>query len=198
MDFTELSQQCVLSVEPQRMLAIVKVESGANPYAIGVVNGKLERQPRNLAEALATADALARDGWNFSLGMAQVNRYNLPKYNLDYAAAFDPCSSLRTGASILKNCFDRARPQARDTRIAWEMAYSCYYSGNFRTGFKADFKGQPSYVRKVTASMNDESDAIRVIGTRAPARRVGKGTTPQATATKELDRSWAVLGAKEI
>jgi type IV secretion system protein VirB1 len=200
MDFIGMSQQCASSVEPERMLAIVKVESGLNPYAIGVVNGRLERQPRTLAEAVATAQALGRDGWNFSLGMAQVNRYNLPKYNLDYKAAFDPCSSLRAGASILKDCYDRARPRARDTRSAWRMAYSCYYSGNFRTGFKADFKGQPSYVNKVMASIADEPSAIRVIAARAPARPPGKvPAAPAPASTKEVDNdAWAVLGAKEI
>jgi type IV secretion system protein VirB1 len=148
---------------------------------------------------MATADALERDGWNFSLGMAQVNRYNLPKYNLDYAAAFDPCSSLRAGASILKDCYDRARPRTRDDRSAWQMAYSCYYSGNFRTGFKADFKGQPSYVHKVVASMADVPSAIRVISLRAPARSMGKVPATPATAAMEAESdAWAVLGAKEI
>jgi type IV secretion system protein VirB1 len=199
MDFIGMSQQCASSVEPERMLAIVKVESGLNPYAIGVVNGRLERQPRNLAEAVVTADALERDGWNFSLGMSQVNRYNLPKYKLDYKAAFDPCSNLRAGASILKDCYDRARPQARDTSTAWQMAYSCYYSGNFRTGFKADFKDQPSYVHKAMANMGEAPGAIRVIAVRAPAQPIGKVTAAPASAAKEaVNDTWAVLGAKEI
>ena len=31
---------------------------------------------------------------------------------------------------------------------------SCYYSGNFKTGFRADFKGQPPYVTKVFSKVN--------------------------------------------
>lgn len=198
MDFIGLSQECASSVEPQRLLAMVKVESGANPYAIGVVNGRLERQPRNLEEALATVDALERDGWNFSLGISQVNRYNLPKYNLDYKAAFDPCSNLHAGASILKDCYHRARQRAQDDHSAWQMAYSCYYSGNFKTGFKADFKGQPSYVRKVEANSGDALRPIRIIATRSPTRLSGKSHIAQVVATKVPDGAWAVLGAKEI
>ena len=128
------------------MVAILRVESGFNPFAIGVVDGRLQRQPRNMAEAVATAQALERDGWNFSVGAAQVNRYNLAKYKLDYKRAFDACASMRAGSSILKECYDRAKGRAPDDRMAWKMAFSCYYSGNFKTGFKADFKGQPSYV----------------------------------------------------
>lgn len=192
MDFAALSQECAASVQPERMEAVVRVESGFNPYAIGVVNGRLERQPRNLAEAVATAQALERDGWNFSLGMSQVNRYNMPKYNLDYEAAFDPCSNIRAGSAILKDCFDRARPRATSDRAAWQMAYSCYYSGNFKTGFKADFKGQPSYVSKV-----ETAGAIRVIGARAPVRTTGRLRSVSVD-REAAGKAWDEFGAKEI
>ena len=43
-----------LSVPMSIMQHVVQVESAGNPYAMGVVNGKLSRQPRNLAEALKT------------------------------------------------------------------------------------------------------------------------------------------------
>lgn len=196
MDFLALSQQCAASVQPGKMQAIVRVESGFNPYAIGVVGGHLERQPRNLAEAVATAQALERDGWNFSLGMAQVNRYSLPKYKLGYESAFDPCLNLGAGAAILKDCYDRARPRATSDQAAWQMAYSCYYSGNFKTGFKADFKGQPSYVNKILASGGGMPSPIRVIGAGAPARSTG--AMRAAAATEAVSDAWAVYGAKEI
>lgn len=134
------------------MAAVAHVESGFNPFAIGVVGGRLERQPANKAEAVATAKALDQAGYNFSVGVGQVNRYNLPKYGLDYESAFDPCANLRAGASILVDCFGRARGQFGDEQAALQAAFSCYYSGNFSTGFKPDFKGQPSYVQKVLNS----------------------------------------------
>ena len=52
--------------------ALVSVESAFNPWAIGVVGGAL-RQPRTRAEALATAKALQDAGWNFSVGLGQIN-----------------------------------------------------------------------------------------------------------------------------
>jgi type IV secretion system protein VirB1 len=149
MDILALAQQCAPSVHPQTMVAVVGVESGANPFAIGVVGGTLVRQPRHVAEATATAQALAQAGYNFSVGVAQVNRYNLARYGLDYVTAFDACANLRAGSLILKDCFDRARVRITDEQQALHAAFSCYYSGNFATGFRADFKGQPSYVQKV-------------------------------------------------
>jgi len=64
-----------LAVPIEVMQHVVRVESSGNPYAIGVVGGRLARQPRNLSEAVVTAQMLEQQGYNFSLGIAQVNRY---------------------------------------------------------------------------------------------------------------------------
>lgn len=130
-----------LAVPMSVMQHVIRVESSQNPYAIGVVGGRLARQPKSMSEAVATAQMLEQKGLNFSLGIAQVNRYNLPKYGLgSYQQAFDVCSNIQAGTRILRECYDRARD--------WGKAFSCYYSGNFVTGYKH------GYVQKVFASMN--------------------------------------------
>jgi type IV secretion system protein VirB1 len=129
-----------LAVPQEVMQHVVHVESSRNPYAIGVVGGYLARQPRNLEEALATVKMLKSEGYNFSVGIAQVNRYNLAKYGLQsYSQAFEICPNLRAGSRILRECYDRAQD--------WGKAFSCYYSGNFVTGF------EHGYVQKIFASM---------------------------------------------
>lgn len=152
LEFLALAQECAPTVAPQTMAAVVSVESSYNPYAIGVVGGRLARQPTNSEEAVATAQQLASDGWNFSLGVAQVNRYNLPKYKVNYEEAFDPCTNLRIGSKILEDCYMRATKQTAGQQAALQAAFSCYYSGNFTRGFKPDEIGKPSYVEKVIAS----------------------------------------------
>ncbi|MFL6593483.1 MAG: lytic transglycosylase domain-containing protein [Luteimonas sp.] len=130
-----------LAVPAAVMRHVVDVESAFNPYAIGVVGARLARQPRTLPEAIATARMLADRGYNFSLGLGQVNRYNLARYGLStYALAFDPCANLRAGSRILAECYGRSGSD-------WGKAFSCYYSGNFTTGFR------DGYVQKVFASM---------------------------------------------
>lgn len=130
-----------LAVPPDVMHHVVRVESSYNPYAIGVVGGRLVRQPKNLPEAVGTARMLEQGGYNFSLGLAQVNRYNLRKYGLtSYEQAFDTCPNLSAGSRILAECHDRAGGD-------WGKAFSCYYSGNFITGYRH------GYVQKVVASM---------------------------------------------
>lgn len=131
-----------LAVSAEVMQHIVHVESGSNPYAIGVVGGQLVRQPQNLGEALATVHMLDAKGYNYSLGVAQVNRANLGRYGLDsYEKAFEVCPNLSAGARILAACYSSSGGD-------WGKAFSCYYSGNFVTGYR------DGYVQKVYDSIN--------------------------------------------
>jgi len=130
-----------LAVPAEVMQHVVNVESSRNPYAIGVVGGQLVRQPQNLPEAVATVRMLEDKGYNYSLGVAQVNRSNLGKFGLDTPEkAFDLCPNLTAGSKILAQCYASANKD-------WGKAFSCYYSGNFTTGY------QHGYVQRVFASM---------------------------------------------
>jgi len=140
-----------------------------------VVGGRLARQPKSREEAVATAQQLESDGWNFSLGVAQVNRYNLPKYQITYEQAFDACTSLRVGSKILEDCYVRASKRTPEPQAALHAAFSCYDSGNFTRGFKPDVAGKPSYVQKVLASAGVQPQAIPVV----PSIQTGSGPKPQ-------------------
>lgn len=143
LDFIPLAQQCASQVSLPTIAAIVRTESGFNPYAIGVVHGRLARQPASEAEAVATVRALERAGWNFSVGLAQVNRTNWPVYGLSERSAFDPCRNLAAGAAILQGCFELARrAHARasiDAQLDLRASFSCYSSGDFSTGYRTGY-----------------------------------------------------------
>ncbi|MBD9479312.1 lytic transglycosylase domain-containing protein [Pseudoxanthomonas sp. PXM02] len=173
-----------LAVPPTVMEHVVKVESSFNPYAIGVVGGRLARQPRNLAEAVSTARMLEDRGYNFSLGLAQVNRYNLARQGLaSYEKAFDVCPNLQAGSRILAECYSRSGSD-------WGKAFSCYYSGNFTTGYRH------GYVQKVFASWQrqagkDTAAAIPVIDRRTaanPQRAVPRATSSAAASSRVARR----------
>jgi type IV secretion system protein VirB1 len=149
LDFLVLSQQCAPVVDVRTMAALVRVESGFNPYAIGVVHGRLERQPRNLPEAVATAKYLESNGYNYSVGLSQVNRYNFARYGLTLETAFEPCANLGAGSKILTGCFTSARGRFGTDQNALRAALSCYYSGNYTTGFNQ------GYVQRVVANATD-------------------------------------------
>ncbi|ODV41467.1 hypothetical protein AWV79_35430 [Cupriavidus sp. UYMMa02A] len=180
MDFVAVAQQCAPNVAPQTLMAVARVESSFNPYAIGVVGGRLERQPRSHAEAVATARQLERLGYNFSMGATQVNRYNLAKYNESYDTIFDLCRNLRTGAAILEECFVRAKRKYGDDQAALRAAFSCYYSGNYVTGF------QHGYVQKVVSAALQPA-AIGVVPTVArPGAAANASPSPPADVPASL------------
>ncbi len=132
--FATLAAACAPLVHADTARALVMVESSMNPHAIGVVSGELDRQPRRLGEALATASALQQQGWNFSVGLAQINVRNFGRLGLTALTAFDPCRNLQAMQTILGECLDRAEHHA-PSQTALREALSCYYSGNLVTGF---------------------------------------------------------------
>lgn len=181
-----------LAVPTEVMHHVVRVESSYNPYAIGVVGGRLVRQPKNLPEALATVRMLESRGFNFSIGLSQVNRYNLDKYGLDtYEKAFEPCANLSAGSKILAECYQRASGD-------WGKSFSCYYSGNFSTGFRH------GYVQKIYASVRQGraaeaedvpgAPAIEVVG-RTARRTVPVTKHPLYSASAEAGATGGVPAA---
>ncbi len=158
-----------LAVPEDVMAHVVHVESSRNPFAIGVVGGRLLRQPRNLAEAVATVRMLEARGYNYSIGLAQVNRVNFARFGLDTPeAGFDVCNNLAAGAKILAECLQRHGGR-------WGDAFSCYYSGNARTGY------EHGYVQKVFDAM--ASGAPVAAQTEAIGLAPGRTSQAQAAAT---------------
>lgn len=148
--FLSLALACAPQLHADTAWALVSVESAFNPWAIGVVGGQLVRQPRSRAEALATARALRVEGWNFSVGLGQINVGNFDRLNLTVDAALEPCTNLTAMQTVLTECMARVPQLYRSPRteqITLRKALSCYYSGNFITGFTH------GYVRRVARAM---------------------------------------------
>ena len=144
--FLAIALACAPQVNSDTTRALAQVESDFNPWAIGVVGAALEHQPHGQAEALATARALRQAGWNFSVGLGQINVANFDRLGLSLEDAFQPCTNLAAMQTVLLGCFDRASSISsgpRSAQAALRQALSCYYSGNFVTGV------QQGYVRQV-------------------------------------------------
>lgn len=131
--FLALVASCAPAVDPGTAQALVRVESSFNPWAIGVVGGTLERQPRHRTEARATVVSLQAQGWDYSVGLAQINQRNFARLGLTAQTAFEPCRNLKAMQAVLLECRQRmdGPPQ-----VALRQTLSCYYSGNPNTGFR--------------------------------------------------------------
>jgi type IV secretion system protein VirB1 len=185
-----------LAVPAQVMRHVVHVESGANPFAIGVVGGQLVRQPKTLEEAVATAQMLKSKGYNYSLGAAQVNQINFRQYGFDtHEKAFDLCANLAAGASILANCYARAGGD-------WGKAFSCYYSGNFVSGFRSGYvqKIYDSISRGVTLAPTtaEPPAAIPLRPAGAPPDALAPASVPAAAAARSVAAVQSTTAASRI
>lgn len=143
----QVASECAPSVAPKTIAAIVTVESGLNPYAIGVNTGTpVEKQPTTERQAVAMAKALLARGANIDLGLAQINSKNLHWLRLSVEEAFDPCSNLRAAATVLETGFRSSKGKGSDGQAALQMALSAYNTGNHSRGF------ENGYVQKVLNS----------------------------------------------
>jgi type IV secretion system protein VirB1 len=155
--FLALALACAPQVHASTAHALVTIESAFNPWAIGVVGGALHRQPRHRTEAIATAEAMKAAGRNFSVGLGQINVSNFPRLGLSLSTAFEPCTNLAAMQTVLTECFERAQrksARASGDQAALRAALSCYYSGNFSTGFRH------GYVRKVVAAARNPPPSV--------------------------------------
>jgi type IV secretion system protein VirB1 len=151
--------ECIVGVEYDLMTKVIHVESSANPFAIGVVGGRLVRQPKNLQDAVATVLSLEKSGINYSVGIAQVNRVHFQRlgWKDDIRQGFDVCKNLKAGSGVLETCYTgaiKAGYLAKSNHYsAVDASLSCYYSGDFVRG------AQLGYVKKVLGT-----DAAAVFG----------------------------------
>lgn len=148
-DFDNLAKRCAPTVAVDTLRALVKTESDFNPYAIGVVGGK-SFMPKSFHEAMAKIAELEAEGKNYSVGLAQINKSNFAKLNLNAMQALDACTNLKAAAVILGDCYERASRHGADEKQSLNDALSCYYSGNFKTGYE---HGYVTKVRKHAQSV---------------------------------------------
>lgn len=143
-----LIQQCAGGLDYPVAHAIIKQESAFNPFAIGVnKGGKAVPQPKNYAQAVATAKQLLATGHNIDLGLGQINSGNLKWLNLTVEQAFNPCENMKAMQTVYLECLNKSGESGLGTKM--QRALSCYNTGNTRLGFKN------GYVNKVTKHFNN-------------------------------------------
>jgi type IV secretion system protein VirB1 len=143
----ELSQRCAPSVAPETLASVAQVESGFDPYAVGV-NGAPHRVMHlaSAAEAARVADSLVRSGADVDLGLGQINSRNLRPLQLSIAEAFDPCRNLAASGRLLSDNYRRALAREGDAQTALRAALSLYNTGDPGRGFRN------GYVARVVSS----------------------------------------------
>lgn len=140
---TALAAQCAPSVAPQTLLAVVRVESGFDPLAIGV-NGPKRAQlhPATAAEATAIAMRLIGQGQSIDLGLGQINSKNLSVLGMTISDAFDACRNLAASARVLADGYHRMAPGLGEEQVALQASLSLYNTGDPSRGFHNGYVGK--------------------------------------------------------
>jgi len=104
----ELLMMCAPAVDPVTMAAVVKQESGGQPWVLN--NNTTRKSVTFESKAAAVAAAVAAVGRSESvdMGLVQINSKNLPVLGLSVEQVFDPCTNIAAGATILAAGYERA------------------------------------------------------------------------------------------
>lgn len=176
-----LAIRCAPDVAPETLLSVVQVESGFEPFAIGV-NGAARRSQvaDTREEAVASALAHIAAGRSVDLGLAQINNKSLGWLGLTVEQAFEPCANLAAAARILSDSYARGNASQVGVQPALQTALSLYNTGDPRRGFA---NGYVAKVLKAAARYASVSPEGRADQLPEPSKEGRKATA-----------SWDVFG----
>jgi type IV secretion system protein VirB1 len=125
-----LAISCAPDVAPAQIAAIAKTESAFQTLAIHDNTARQSYQPPDKNSAITLAKNLLEAGHSLDVGIMQINTANFRWLALTLDDAFEPCPSIKAGASVL-------------------TAVSRYNTGDSRAGFAN------GYVKRVLAAAAD-------------------------------------------
>lgn len=193
--FLALTMQCAATVHPDTALDVAKTESGLNPYAIAEIIPKSERTPggksfithlpNNKDAALSIIEKIEGKKRRYSVGLMQITSTNFSQYGMTAEKLLSPCNNLAVFEKIIADCYQRGGTLKR--------ALSCYYSGNFDTGQKAESDlNQTSYIQRIGYSPPKNGYAVPS----TKADRTDESVTPEHASSPSqtpVYQSWDVL-----
>lgn len=177
----DLIHHCAPNVAPETVQAIVRVESGGNPYAIGI-NGPhhLKQQPQTAQEAIRWTRHYMNLGYSVDLGLMQVNSGNLKGLGLNLNQLFDPCTNLKAGSRILSRGYAGAVKRYGTGQTALKAALSAYNTGNYEKGFQNGYVAKYFPGNGVTVSVKAKAPEPWLASAKAK-RPISRPPNVQAT-----------------
>lgn len=165
-DLPSLIAECAPNIGPTTLMAIIKTESGGNPYAINDNTIRVTKQPKSYPEAVQVATERINRGHSVDMGLAQINSKNLKWLGLSVAQVFDPCTNLKASAKVLESGYERAAKKYGPGQQALLASLSAYNTGSLVRGFAN------GYVQKV---VNNSGKALKYSIPPMPAGLIHQG-----------------------
>jgi type IV secretion system protein VirB1 len=160
-----LLRHCAPNIAPSTMAAIVRVESGGDPLAIGDNTTGRSYYPSDRASAEALARQLLKAGHSLDLGIAQIDSMNFAGFGVTPHGIFNPCINLSIGAKILSDDYAVAVRRYGNGQIALRHAIGMYNTGSLDAGAR--------YVNRVLAAagLHEEHANVQSVVARRYAAR---------------------------
>ena len=141
--FLQLAVSEAPSIAPQTLAAFAQAESKLEPLAIGDNDTGASYRPATTAAAVALATSLLSQHHSLDLGIMQINSANLSRVGLTVATAFDPGQSIRAGAEILADAYQRCRRNGTiEEQAALRCAASVYNTGREQAGIANGYQAR--------------------------------------------------------
>ena len=182
-----LVARCAPTIAPTTMEAIVTVESGGDPLAIGDNTAGRSYYPRDRAGAESLARRLIEAGHSIDAGIAQIDSMNFAGFGVTVHSIFDPCVNLSVGARILSDDYAFAVRRYRDAQVALRHAIGMYNTGRLNAGRR--------YIERVFAAARIDDrvgSSTRIFARRDPERSSLLGRAAIASHLRRARRSRAM------
>ena len=167
---------CAANVAPITLQAVIEVESGGNPLALHVNGIEAQRVAADVAQAVQLAESYIARGYSVDLGLMQVNSRNLQALGVSVLQAFDPCTNISAGATILSADYANASRLRGPGQAALQAALSAYNTGDFYRGFENGY---------VARYYGRSAFSPTTVGARVPAS--GRTSHPQSFHSFDVD-----------
>lgn len=165
---TTFCAQCGPAVDPSLTRAIIQVESGGNPFAIGDNTARRSYFPVSKSDAVQLAGYLLSQGHNLDMGLMQINSCHLGTKGLSLDVLFDPCANVGFGASLLADYFRMHSGEPDKSQVLFK-SLSAYNTGSAWRG--------PDYINRILAAVNAP---YRVAVVNPPKERRSKTSKPSS------------------
>ncbi|MVF24242.1 hypothetical protein EVC37_21925 [Methylocaldum sp. BRCS4] len=146
-DIPVLLHECAPSAHHQVLNALIKTESGGNPFAIYDNSSRSSVKVTNAEDAVAKADALIRQGHSVDMGLGQINSRNLSRLGLSVRQIFDPCTNIKAASTVWEWGLKKAIEAFGEGEKATLAAMSVYNTGSLSAGFAN------GYVRRAASNL---------------------------------------------
>jgi len=159
---TAFSFQCAPTVAPATIEAIVRVESNGDPLAL-YINGLGAVHVTSVAAAVALAREAIAAGYTVDIGLMGLNTRTLQRFHVSIEDAFDRCTNLSIGGTVLTRNYLAAVKRYGPGQMALEAALSAYNTGDFwrgrENGYLAKYFGSTKMPTRKRAPLNPYSVA---------------------------------------